>query len=137
VIRNRDPRPAAPCRCGHVRRLRVRDWSISALRYGILFNMALPQHLEDFPVGDSTDPDLDHMVWIANTIDLVGPFAALEARLDKALECTSFTGQMAAMEDSLNVDPSKLPPALYAKWDRLLTRIAETTFFGQCAPLDQ
>ena len=99
--------------------------------------MALPQHLEDFPVsGESSDPDLDHMVWIANTIDLVGPFTSLEARLDKALKCTSFTGQMAAMEDSLNIDPSTLPPALYEKWDRLLTRIAEATFFGHCAPLE-
>jgi len=81
--------------------------------------------------------DLKHIEWIVNTIDLVGPLAELEARMDKALQCTTFTAQMAAMEDSLNIDPTKLPPDLYAKWDRLLTRIAETTFFGQCAPLEQ
>jgi len=81
--------------------------------------------------------DLDHIAWIANSIDLVSPFAVLEARIDKALECTTFTAQMAAMEDNLSVDPTKLPPALYAKWDRLLTRIAETTFFGHCAPFGE
>ena len=81
--------------------------------------------------------DLDHIAWIANSIDLVSPFAVLEARIDKALECTTFTAQMAAMEDNLSVDPTKLPPALYAKWDRLLIRIAETTFFGHCAPFGE
>lgn len=81
--------------------------------------------------------DFNHIEWIVNTIDLVSPLAALEARIDKALECTTFTAQMAAMEDNLSVDPTKLPPALYAKWDRLLIRIAETTFFGHCAPPEQ
>jgi hypothetical protein len=94
------------------------------------------EHVERHQQNDQRS-DLDHIAWIANNIDLVSPFAGLEARLDRALKCTSFTAQMAAMEDSLNIDPTKLPPALYAKWDRLLTRIAETTFFGQCAPLER
>lgn len=94
------------------------------------------EHAERHQRNDQRS-DLDHIAWIANSINLVGPFTQLEARLAKALEATTFTAQMAAMEDSLNIDPTKLPPALYAKWDRLLTRIAETTFFGQCAPLEQ
>lgn len=87
----------------------------------------------DQPKNQHDDHDL--FMWIMENIDR--PFAELEARMDKALQCTTFTAQMAAMEDNLNIDPTKLPPALYSKWDRLLTRIAETTFFGQCAPLDQ
>lgn len=80
------------------------------------------------------DDDFEHIMWIMKNSDR--PFAELEARMDEALQCTTFTAQMAAMEEHVNLDEAKLPPALRMKWDRLLTRIAETTVMGVCPPLD-
>lgn len=80
------------------------------------------------------DDDFEHIMWIMKNSDR--PFAELEARMDDALQCTTFAGQMAVMEEHVNIDEAKLPPALRMKWDRLLTRIAETTVMGVCPPLD-
>lgn len=88
------------------------------------------------PVGRHIqDDDFDHIMWIMRNSDR--PFAEFEARIDEALQRTTFTAQMAAMEDSLNVDAAKLPSAILAKWEQLILRIAETTVFGQCAPLER
>jgi hypothetical protein len=84
---------------------------------------------------DDRHHDLEHIMWIMKTME--PPFAELEARLDKALGCTTFTAQMAIMEDCLHVDASALPPALHAKWDRVLTRVAEATVLGECAPFGE
>lgn len=78
--------------------------------------------------------DCELFMWIMK--NSYRPFAELEARMDEALQCTTFSGQMAAMEEHVNIDEAKLPPALRMKWDRLLTRIAETTVMGACPPLD-
>ena len=81
------------------------------------------------PVGwHIQEDDFEHIMWIMRNSDR--PFAELEARMDAALQRMTFTAQMAAMEDSLHVDTTKLPSAILAKWEQLIVRIAETSVFG-------
>ena len=92
------------------------------------------QDFKNTVLGSAT-PVLVDIDPVTYTIDPNRIEAALTPRT-KAIMPVHLFGQMAAMEEHVNIDEAKLPPALRMKWDRLLTRIAETTVMGVCPPLD-
>jgi hypothetical protein len=70
--------------------------------------------------------DQDLFLWLVGHLDRPDPFAALEARLDAALGCPSFTGQLALLDDHLNCDLTQLPPPVREKFLAVLRSMVLT-----------
>jgi hypothetical protein len=88
----------------------------------------MPIQLNSDVARPESADDLDHIAWIAQHLDLGGPFDALEAQLDEALKYESFHELMDRAGDCLSIDVTNLLPPLREKIDRFTLAVALATF---------